>query len=247
LEGVRVSQIKLRNREQVEEMMRKNTHEMFGYGIVTRGDIARNGIFLRADQGSPGARAGIGKDWELRLLAVNGYRPASPAKEVARTRAFLRMDDAAQRRAIEKKELPLLLRMHAQPLRLTVKDPQGATRIIVLPRPEKYIFRPDEPTFYRGDPAGNRVALLFSLRDQNFVLHENRTVPGAKQATPPLAEHIRVRGTDVLLSGPPLTPSAFWQRDGVDFTLDNYQLAVARKEALSMIASLLGAEGDRPQ
>ncbi|MCL6508174.1 MAG: hypothetical protein K6T59_14250 [Bryobacteraceae bacterium] len=146
------------------------------------------------------------------------------------------MSTEQQREAI--KTNPCLLdHFSAEPLRLTVKYPNGAIRTIVVPRREWWSFRPER----WEDPAGNRAALLYVVRGKQFVLHENRSVPEEQPVIPCQARRVVIKGTPVWFSGPWDRPNAFWQRDGVDFTLNNYQLALTRQEALDLIESLLGS------
>jgi len=236
LQGVRVSQIGLMHPERQEAIIRANTKPRFGYGITINYDVQNNKILLWALHGTPAERAGLARRPSVQLLSVNGYRPASAKEEKARQDAALRMSAEQQRAAI--KTDPILLdRFRVEPLRLTVKEPNGTIRTIVVPRRERWIFRPER----WEDPAGNRAALLYAVRGKQFVLHESKSVPDEKPGIPRNARRAVLKGTRVWFSGPRDRPSAFWQREGVDFTLNNYQLAVTRQEALDLIDSLLGS------
>jgi hypothetical protein len=236
LRGVRVSPIVLMHPERQEAHIRANTKRVFGYGIGIDFDVENNKILLSALHGSPAERAGLARRPSVQLLSVNGYRPGPAKEEKDRQEAILRMSTEQQREAI--KTNPCLLdHFAAEPLRLTVKDQNGAVRTIVVPRREWWTFRPER----WEDPAGNRAALLYAVRGKQFVLHENRSVPEEKPVIPRQARRAVIQGTPVWFSGPRDRPSAFWQRDGVDFTLNNYQLALTRQEALDLINSLLGS------
>jgi hypothetical protein len=236
LRGVRVSPIVLMHPERHEAQIRANTKRMFGYGITINFDVQNNKILLWTVHGSPAERAGLARRPGVQLLSVNGYRPGPAKEEKARQEAILRMSTEQQREAI--KTNPCLLdHFAAEPLRLTVKDPNGAVRTIVVPRREWWTFRPER----WKDPAGNRAALLYALRGKQFVLHESRSVPEEKPVIPRQARRAVIKGTPVWFSGPRDRPSAFWQHDGVDFTLNNYQLALTRQEALDLINALLGS------
>jgi hypothetical protein len=236
LDGVRVGLVVQRNREQVQAQIRVNTQPSFGYGIVLTFDLDHNRIFVRGLPDSPAERAGLGGEFGVQLVEANGYRPRSATYE-ADYAGLLghRVNDSARRPAIQKNP-PLLWRMAPEPLRLTVKDPDGKIRTIVIPGRQNWTFRPEQPS---TNAAGNRAALLFTVGGRRFVLHEHRTVAEERQAMPPKAEPIVVKGTEVWLSGPPATPAAFWQHGGVDFLLDNYQYAMSRQDILRVTESLL--------
>src|SRR5205823_3994036 len=74
---------------------------------------------------------------------------------------------------------------------------------------------------------------------KRLALQETGTVRTGSPRLPPRPERVIMDGTAVCLLGPPAAPSAFWQHDGVDFLLDNYQVAMSRDEVLKMIRSLL--------
>jgi hypothetical protein len=244
LDGVRVGQIVQRNREEVQARKRANAKPIHAYGIVLSFGIDDNEIFVRGLPGSPAERAGLGGELGVQVVEANGYRPRTAEYEAEQAGLLgHRVNDPA-RRAAARKNPPLLYCMAREPLRLTVKDPDGKLRTVVIPGRETWTFRPEES---KVNAAGNRAYLLFTMHDSRFVLHESRTVAGVRPAISPGAQPIVVRGTEVWLLGVPRAPTAIWQHDGVDFMLDNPQLALSRQEILSMIESLLGPQSGTGQ
>jgi len=239
LDGVRLSEIVLQNREEVEALSRANTKPVFGYGISVRFDKEQKKVIVRAHPGSPAERAGLSTSQDAELLSVNGYRP-SAMKDAAYTRRYLMLDQKAKA-AAERSNPPLLVRMAAEPLTLILKPPTGEEQTLVLSQREKWIFKPQP---WR-DPAGKRAALLYTIRGKKLVLHESRST-GKKPPMPKATTKTRIRGAEVWLSGPTETPTAFWQRDGVDYLLNNYQGAANRNEVTRIIESTLEDGGASP-
>lgn len=238
LDGVRVGQVVLANPAGFEAQRRANTRPMSGFGVALGFDASRNRISVRAHNDSPAAKAGLSTSSDSQLVMVNGYQPLSAKREEALVQEYVRLLKANDPRSeiLEQKVPSLLYRMKDEPLRLVVKGVNGQMRTVVIPRRGNWTFRPDP---WPGDPAGNRAALLFSRRGKQWVLHEHRSVPKERPVIPPKSKRVRMSGTDVWLSGPPERPTAYWQRGGVAFLLDNYQLALDRGEVLSTVESLV--------
>lgn len=217
LTGVRVYEITLMNPESVRATIRANTKPITDYGLVWRYEDDK--ITVRSLSGSPASKAGLGTQQAVALLSVNGYR-VQPAKDARHERELFARWDAMtdqERRAAQKSHPPLTLRLMAQPLRLTVRDADGATRIVTLARPETFTFRPEAPN---AENAGKRAALLLDIAGRSVPLVQSASAK-EKPALPENARRIRVNGKQVWLSGPQDTPSAFWREPGVDMALHN--------------------------
>ena len=215
--GVRVYEITLSDPQSVQATIRVNTKPITGYGLVWR--YENHNIMVRSLPGSPAEKAGLSSRQAVPLVSVNGYE-VQPAKDARHDRAFFARWEAMtepERRAVRKRRPPLTLRLMARPLRLTVRDADGATRRITLARPERFTFRPEAPN---AENAGWRAALLLDIAGRSVALLQSPPAKG-KPALPENARRVQVNGKAVRLAGPQDAPSAFWREPGADMALQN--------------------------
>ncbi len=210
VQGARVFEVRVQNLDEIVAQFKAQQKPFTGYGLL----FLKKGehFSVRAAQASPAEKAGMSSREPGELLALNG-RPV-PADNVS---AWKMITSIAR---------------GSGALSVTYSTLREGVRTVRIQQKAEYLTGAEMPDLAQG----KRIAIPLSIRGKQVTLLEwpakrmKASVPGSRM--------VNIQGFSVMLTGPELTPSAFWSDGGMDFTLDNSRGALTRDEVVSLIESM---------